>query len=127
VKIRATVTVTYPWKIEVGDRSWIGDDVVLYSLGLIRIGHDTVISQRSYICSADHDAGNITFPIRARPVIVGDEVWIATDVFVGPGVSVGDGTVVGARSSVFRDLPPTMICMGTPCRAMRTRTRSSTG
>jgi putative colanic acid biosynthesis acetyltransferase WcaF len=125
VKIRSTVTITYPWKLEIGDHSWIGDDVVVYSLGPIRIGHDTVISQRSYICAADHDMARIDFAIRARPINIGNQVWVATDVFIGPGVSIGDGTVVGARSSVFANLPPAMICLGTPCRVVRDRSANS--
>ena len=51
-----------------------------------------------------------------------DGAWVATDVFVAPGVTVGREAVVGARSSVFRDLPPAMICHGTPCRPACART-----
>ena len=45
VIIRQTVRVTYTWKISIGDYSWIGDDVVLYSLGEIEIGAHVVISK----------------------------------------------------------------------------------
>jgi len=114
VKIRPTVTLTYPWKVMIGDYSWIGDDVVLYSLGDIRIGSNTVISQKSYLCAADHDSATLSFPLRARPISVGGQVWIAADVFLGPGVSVADGVIIGARSSVFSDLPPGVIAMGSP-------------
>ena len=41
VILRPSVKVTYPWKVRIGDRSWLGDDVVLYSLGEIEIGADT--------------------------------------------------------------------------------------
>ena len=47
VIIRPTAQITYPWKVSIGDYSWIGDEVVLYSLGEIKIGANTVISQRS--------------------------------------------------------------------------------
>ena len=46
VIIRPTVKITYPWKVSIGDYSWIGDDVVLYSLGEIEIGKNVVISQK---------------------------------------------------------------------------------
>ncbi len=68
VLIRPTVRVTYPWKVSIGDRSWIGDDVVLYSLGQIVVGADSVISQRSYICTGTHDYTDTSFQIsRHRP------------------------------------------------------------
>ena len=49
VLVRPTVTVTYPWKVSIGDRAWVGDHAVLYSLGEIEIGADAVVSQRAYL------------------------------------------------------------------------------
>ena len=121
VLIRPTATVTYPWKLRIGDHSWIGDDVVLYSLDDISIGANSVVSQRSYLCGGDHDYSRSDFSIRSRPIFVGDSCWIATDVFIAPGVSIGSGTVVGARSSVFEDMPSNSICLGSPCKAVRPR------
>ena len=43
VLVRPSVRITYPWKVRIGDYSWLGDDVVLYSLGEIVIGRNTVI------------------------------------------------------------------------------------
>lgn len=122
VLIRSTATVTYPWKLTIGDYSWIGDDVVLYSLGEIHIGAHSVVSQRSYICTGSHNAATIAFDIYALPIFIGNECWIASDVFVAPGVSISDGAVVGARSTVFDDLPAGMICYGNPAQPKRRRT-----
>ena len=55
VIIRPSVKVTYPWKLSIGDYSWIGDDVALYTLGNIEIGDNVVISQRSYLCTGSHN------------------------------------------------------------------------
>jgi putative colanic acid biosynthesis acetyltransferase WcaF len=121
VLIRPTVTITYPWKLTIGDNCWIGDDVVLYTLGKLDIGSNTVISQKSYICTASHDIASEDFTIFDRKVTIGRKVWLAADVFVAPGVNIGDGCVVGARSSVFSDLPPMMLCKGTPARPIRPR------
>jgi putative colanic acid biosynthesis acetyltransferase WcaF len=119
--IRPTVTVTYPWKVKIGDFAWIGDDVVLYSLGEIEIGADSVVSQRSYLCAGDHDYRDSTFPIRGRRIVVEAQSWIAADVFIAPGVVVGHGAVIGARSSVFHDMPSGMVSMGNPCRPLKPR------
>lgn len=127
VQIRPGVEVTYPWKLTVGDHCWIGDDVVLYTLGRINVGPDTVISQRSYVCAADHDYSQPDFPIRERPIQIGSEVWIGGDVWVGPGTTIADGTVVGARSTVVHDLPAGMICIGTPCKPIKPRRMKSAG
>ena len=123
VLIRPTVRITYPWKVSIGDNSWIGDDVVLYSLDKIEIGSNVVISQKSYICTGSHDYTRIDFPIYTRKIKIEDEVWIATDVFVAPGVTIGRGTVVGARSSVFKSLPPGKICIGNPAKPVKDRVK----
>ena len=121
VVIRPSVTITYPWKVSIGDYSWIGDDVVLYSLGEIIIGKNVVISQRAYICTGSHDYTKLDFPIVAKKIMIEDECWLATDVYVGPGITVGKGTVVGARSSVFNNLPNGKVCFGTPARVVKER------
>ncbi|ABO59415.1 putative colanic acid biosynthesis acetyltransferase [Burkholderia vietnamiensis] len=121
VLIRPTVTVTYPWKVVFGDHSWVGDDAVLYSLAPIEIGANAVISQRSYLCGGDHDPTRVDFAIRGRSIRVEEQAWIAADVFVAPGVTIGRGALVGARSSVFSDLPEGMVCVGSPCRPVRRR------
>jgi putative colanic acid biosynthesis acetyltransferase WcaF len=121
VKVRPTARVTYPWKVSIGDYSWIGDDVVLYSLGEIDIGTNCVVSQRSYLCAATHNHQLPSFDLVASKVTIEDEVWLAADVFVAPGCRVGRGTVVGARSSVFINLPEGMICIGTPAKPVGPR------
>lgn len=124
VIIRPTVTITYPWKLSVGDWSWIGDSVILYTLGEILIGDNVVVSQCTYICSGSHDYTVPTFDIFARPVNIESEVWLASGVFVSPGVRIGRGTVVGARSLVLSNLPEMMLCAGNPAKAMRPRVGS---
>lgn len=121
VIIRPSATITYPWKVTIGDYSWVGDDVVLYSLGEIEIGNHSVISQRSYLCTGDHDHTINDFPIRGRKISIGSEVWVASDVFIAPDVSIGEGSVIGARSTVLTDLPAHMLCVGYPARPLRPR------
>lgn len=127
VLIRPSVEVTYPWKLTIGDHAWIGDGAVLYTLGEIHIGSNSVVSQRSYLCTGGHRTDTPSFDIYALPIVVGAECWIASDVFVAPGVSVGEGAVVGARSTVFDDLPSGMICYGTPARPVRPRLAAGDG
>lgn len=121
VIIRPSARITYPWKVEIGDYSWIGDHTELYSLGTIHIGANSVISQRSYICTGSHQFESLAFDIYALPIHIEDQVWIATDVFVGPGVTIGKGTVVGARSTVMKNLEGGYIYAGYPLKQIRRR------
>jgi putative colanic acid biosynthesis acetyltransferase WcaF len=114
VLIRSSVQIIYPWKLSIGDYSWIGESVILYCLGPISIGSNTVISQQSHLCAGSHDYLSPTFDQIAIGISINSEVWIAADVFIVDGVSVGRGAVVGARSSVFKSLPELSFSFGNP-------------
>jgi putative colanic acid biosynthesis acetyltransferase WcaF len=109
------LVITFIWKVAIGDYSWIGDDVVLYSVDRIQIGSHCVISQKSYLCTGSHNIQDRAFSLITAPIIIGNGVWIATDCFVGAGVTIGANSVIGARSSVFRDIPSQQVAWGTPC------------
>lgn len=121
VIIRPTVEITYPWKVKIGDYSWIGDNVSLYSLGEIEIGSNVVISQKSYLCTGSHNYNKSDFPIYAKKIKILDGVWIATDVFIAPGITIGKETVVGARSSVFKNLDDGNVYIGSPALFVKKR------
>jgi putative colanic acid biosynthesis acetyltransferase WcaF len=125
VVIRPTARFTYPWKVRIGDYSWIGDDVVLYSLDQITIGEHCVISQKSYLCTGSHDMQDPAFGLQTAAIAVGNGAWVATDCFVAPGVKIGANAVIGARSNVLADIPDRQVCWGNPCRPKYARTMKS--
>jgi putative colanic acid biosynthesis acetyltransferase WcaF len=121
VLIRPSVSVTYPWKLSIGDWSWVGDNATLYTLGEITIGDNSVVSQHSYLCTGSHDYTRPSFDLYAEPIHIEAEAWIAAHVFVGPGVTIGRGAVVGACSVVLKDVPAEMVCAGNPLKILRAR------
>lgn len=121
VLIRPSVEITYPWKLTIGDYSWVGDHAALYTLGEIQIGNNTCISQHCYLAAAEHDYTVPTFDMVDRKITIEPEVWLSTRVFVAPGITVGHGAVVGACSVVLRDVPPMTINVGSPARVVRPR------
>jgi len=124
VLIRPTARFTYPWKVSIGDRSWIGDDVVFYSLDAIQVGRDCVISQKTYLCTGSHKIDDPAFGLVTAPICIGNGAWVATDCFVGPGVTIGANAVIGARSSVYRDIPAQQVAWGNPCKPRYARSLS---
>ncbi|MGA1131416.1 MAG: hormogonium polysaccharide biosynthesis acetyltransferase HpsU [Prochlorotrichaceae cyanobacterium] len=115
VVIRPSARFTYPWKVEIGDYSWIGDNVEFYSLDRICVGSHAVISQGSYLCTGSHDIQDSDFRLMTAPIVIENGVWVATDCFIAPGVTIGANSVVGVRSTVLKSLPPGHLCYGTPC------------
>ncbi|MER3432572.1 MAG: colanic acid biosynthesis acetyltransferase WcaF [Leptolyngbya sp. ERB_1_1] len=121
VLVRPTARFTYPWKVEIGAHSWIGDNVVFYSLDRISVGDHCVISQKSYLCTGSHDFSDQAFRLETNEITIGHGVWIATDCFIAPGVRIGSNVVIGARSTVLRSMPPQTVCWGSPCRSQYMR------
>jgi putative colanic acid biosynthesis acetyltransferase WcaF len=122
--VRSTVKVTYPWNVIIGDYTWVGDDCMLYSLGRITIGSNVAIAHKVYLNTGGHDYDKLTFDIFQKPVVIEDECWLTNDVYIAPGVTVGRGTIVGARSTVLKDLPPGKICVGYPAKPIKDRNHS---
>ncbi|MBD2386629.1 hormogonium polysaccharide biosynthesis acetyltransferase HpsU [Cylindrospermum sp. FACHB-282] len=121
VLIRPTARFTYPWKITIGDYSWIGDDVVLYSLDQIDIGTHCVISQETYLCTGSHDIKDPAFGLKTGKITIGNGAWVAAYCFLGPGVQIGANAVIGARSTVFTSMASGQVCWGNPCRTQYPR------
>ncbi len=125
VVVRPSARITYPWKVEIGPYSWIGDRVELYSLDRIVIGAHVVVSQQAYLCTASHDHRKLPFSYLVAPIVIEDQAWVAAGVFVAPGVTIGRGALVGARSLVLRDVPEGRIAYGSPARVQGPRRPSN--
>ena len=110
-----------PWNLELGSQSSLADGVDCYCVDRLVIGNDVTISQYAFLCTASHDYTDERMPLVTAPIRIGDRAWICADVFIGPGVTIGEGTVVGARSSVYRDLEPWIVAAGNPARPMGRR------
>ena len=110
-----------PWNLTMAEHACLGDDVDCYCVARVTIGPWSTVSQYSFLCGATHDHEDPEHPLIPKPIKIGARCWVAADVFIGPGVTIGDGTVVGARSSVFGDLPEWVLAVGTPAKPIRKR------
>jgi putative colanic acid biosynthesis acetyltransferase WcaF len=121
VKVYPSARVWAPWNLEMGDHSTLGERVDCYSVDKVCIGAHALVSQYSFLCAATHDYRQPRLPLVTAPIVVGEGAWLAADVFVGPGVTIGEGAVVGARSSVYKDVEPWTLVGGNPARYLKRR------
>src|SRR5262245_27584852 len=121
VVIKPRVNIHFPWKLVVGDHSWIGEEVFILNFEPITIGAHCCISQRVFLCTGNHNFRRPDMRYRNEPIVIEDGAWVGAQVFVGPGVTVGTEAVVTAGSVVVRTLPPEMVCSGDPCVALKNR------
>jgi putative colanic acid biosynthesis acetyltransferase WcaF len=127
VVIKPGVRVKFPWRLTVGDHSWIGEDVWIDNLGVVEIGRNCCLSQGAYLCTGSHDWRLQSFDLIVKPIVIDDCVWIAAKARVAPGVKLGAGSVLGLGSVATADLAPWTIYSGIPAIAVRKRQITVTG
>ena len=121
VHIYPSATVYFPWNLEVGDESAIGEQVFIYNLGRVTLGSRVTISHRAHLCAGTHDHTKPDFPLVRPPIVIGSDAWICADAFVGPGVTIGEGAIVAARAVAMKDVKPRSIVVGNPARESKKR------
>lgn len=123
---RGCILVSGSEKIELGPSVYLGYRTLLFGHAGIRIGENTLIANDVQLICGSHIFSDPKVPIRQqgadeRPIVVGDDVWIAASAIVLGGVTVGDGAVVGAGAVVTKDIPPYSIAMGVPAQVVGQR------
>ena len=119
--VYSSAKIYMPLNLEMDEYAIIGPDVDCYNVTKIKIGAHSVISQKSYLCTASHDISRPDYPLITAPIIIENQVWIAADSFVGMGVTIGQGAVVGARASVFKDVKSWTVVGGNPAKFIKNR------
>ncbi|WP_299051359.1 DapH/DapD/GlmU-related protein [uncultured Polaribacter sp.] len=119
--VYSSVKIYAPWNLEMKEYACLAPEVDCYNVDKIIIGANSTISQKSYLCSASHDVTKSSNPLITAPIIIEDQVWVGADVFVGMGVTIEQGAVVGATSSVYKDVDAWTVVGGNPAKFIKKR------
>ena len=112
----------YGYNIEAGEKVFFNFNCVVLDVMKVRIGSRTLFGPNVQIYTATHP---IDFQERAngleyaKPVVIGEDVWVGGSVVICPGVTIGNRTVIGAGSVVTKDIPDDVFAAGNPCRVIR--------
>lgn len=119
--IHQSTTIYMPWNFEMGNRSAIDFDSIIYSYDKVTIGDYVSIAYKSNINTASHDYRDPFFSLTTKSVDIKSGAFIGTDTYISPGVTIGFMTVIGARSTVTKNMPDNYICFGYPCKPYKLR------
>lgn len=122
IEIEPPFRCDYGSNIHAGDGLYMNFDCVILDCAPVRIGSDVACGPGVHIYAATHPleaAERIKEPELAKPVTIGNNVWIGGGSIICPGVTVGDNSTIGAGSVVTRDIPPNVFAAGNPCRVIR--------
>lgn len=114
VILRPRMRVKFPWKLRIGDRSWIGEGVWIHNQDQVDIGADVVLSQDTLVTTGSHrhrvDMGLIT-----RPVVIEDGAWITSRCVVLGGTHVGRSALARPLTVLSGEVPANAIVSGPEC------------
>jgi len=112
----------YGYNIELGENFYSNHNLVILDCAEVRFGDNVFVGPNCSFCTAEHP---IDFTVRnknlefAKPIKVGNNVWIGTNVCVMPGVTIGDNVVIGGGSVVVKDIPSNVVAVGNPCKPVK--------
>lgn len=112
----------YGCNIKTGEKVFFNFNCVVLDVMQVNIGSRTLFGPNVQIYTATHPvdhrerASGLEF---AKPVAIGEDVWVGGGVIICPGVTIGDRAVIGAGSVVTRDVPSDVFAAGNPCRVIR--------
>ena len=109
VFLKPCITIKYPWKLTVGDHTWIGENVWIDNLGQVTIGSHCCLSQGALLLCGNHNYKKPTFDLMIGDITLEDGVWIGARASIGPGVTCHSHSVVAMGSVATRDLEAWMI------------------
>lgn len=121
VVIKPSVNIKYPWKLSVGDYSWIGEKVWIDNLAPVTIGKHACLSQGAMLLTGNHNFSKSNFDLMVAGITIEDGVWIGAQALVCPGVHCASHAVLTARSVATKDLEAYNIYQGNPAIAVKQR------
>lgn len=108
--------------IQIGNNFYANFDCVMLDGGGIEIGDNVLFGPKVGIYTSNHafDAWERTHgACYAKPVKIGNNVWVGAGVHINQGVTIGDNTIIGSGSVITKDIPANVVAAGVPCRVIR--------
>jgi len=121
-KIEPNFFCDYGFNIEIGENFYINHNSVILDCAKVKFGNNVFVGPNCGFYTAVHPLKpeeRNTFREYAKPITIGDNVWIGGSVTILPGVTIGCNTVIGAGSVVTKDIPANVLAFGNPCKPVR--------
>ncbi len=121
VNIKPGVNIKYPWKLRIGDYTWIGEKVWIDNLADVQIGNNVCISQGAMLLCGNHNYKKSSFDLISQQITLEDGAWIGAKSVVCPGVTCYSHSVLAVSSIANKDLEAYYIYQGNPAVKIRAR------
>jgi len=121
VLIKPCVNIKYPWFLEIGDNVWIGEDVWIDNLAMVKIGSNSCLSQGSLILCGNHNYKKESFDLMVGDITLEEGVWVGAKSVVCPGVTMKSHSILTTSSVLTKDTEEYGIYQGNPAVLVKSR------
>jgi putative colanic acid biosynthesis acetyltransferase WcaF len=121
VVLKPSVKIKQPWRLEIGDHSWIGEGVWIDNLVHVSLASNVCLSQGAFLLTGNHNYKKTSFDLITGEIHLEEGVWIGAKSIVGPGVTCYSHAVLAAGSCAFKNLDAYSVYQGNPAIFMRLR------
>jgi len=119
--IKPNVSIKYPWFLTIGAHTWIGENVWIDNLTMVKIESNVCLSQGCMLLTGNHNYTRSTFDLIVKPITIENGAWIGAKATVCPGVTVGSHAVLTVDSVATGNLEPFGIYQGNPAKFVKIR------
>lgn len=120
--VKPNVNVKYPWNLQIGNNTWIGEHAWIDNLTTVTIGNNCCISQGGFLLTGNHDYASKRFDLIIKPITLEDGAWVGAKSVVCPGVTMKSHSVLAVGSIATSDLEEWSIYQGNPAVKVKDRT-----
>lgn len=120
VRIKPYIYIHYPWKLSIGDYSWLAE-CRIENLADVSIGNNVCVSQKAMLLTGNHDYKKVGFDLITNPIVLADGVWVGANATVCPGVTAASHAVLAVGSIATKDLEAYAIYQGNPAVKVKER------
>jgi putative colanic acid biosynthesis acetyltransferase WcaF len=121
VNIKPCVNIKYPWRLTIGDYTWIGENAWIDNLDYVVIGSHCCISQGAMLLCGNHNYRKPTFDLVTGKITLEDGAWVGAYSMVCPGVTCKSHSLLAVHSVATRNLAAYGIYQGNPAVKVKER------
>ena len=127
VVVRPGLRVKFPWRLQVGDHCWLGEDVWIDNLAQITLNAHCCLSQGAYLCSGSHNWSSTSFDLIVAPITLAEGAWVGAFCRLAPGSIMEEGAVLTLASMGHGVMDAWSVYQGVPACKIRQRSTQVRG
>lgn len=120
VRIKPYIYIHYPWKLTIGDYSWLAE-CRIENLAEVSIGKNVCVSQNAMLLTGNHNYKKVDFDLITKPIILEDGAWIGANATVCPGVIAASHAVLTVGAVATKNLDAYAVYQGNPAVKIKDR------